>query len=114
MNAHKNELDAVDVNIALRYPCNLCDLRFISNDVLDVHKNYAHGETEMEQDELLPKEANFADETVDGDAELNMDVEKVDPEETSPEFVCCNKDFLTLKKLKKHKSNVHGTTKYVN
>ena len=113
-SAHKDELDDLDVNIALRYPCNLCDLRFISNEVLDVHMNYAHGETEMEQNELLPTVANFVDEAADCDAELNMDVGKVCPEETSPEFLCCNKDFLTLKKLKKHKSNVHGTTKYVN
>ena len=71
-------------------------------------------ETEMEQDNPLPKEGNFVNETAYSDTELNMDVEKLNPVEASPEFLCCNKDFLTLKKLKKHKSNVHGTTKYVN
>ena len=71
-------------------------------------------ETEMEQDNPLPKEGNFVNETADSDTELNMDLKKLYPVEASPQFVCCNKDFLTLKKLKKHKSNVHSKAKYAN
>ena len=79
--------------------------------MLDVHINYAHRGKDLEQVELLSKEGDFIDETVADEVDIDMD--KLYPEIVSTEFVCCKKDFVTLKKLKKHKSNVHGTTTFV-
>ena len=111
MRAHKDELGLLDMDAALRWPCDRCDLKFISSNVLDVHVNYAHRETDLEQVELTSKEGDFIDETVADEVDIDMD--KLYPEIVSKEFVCCKKDFVTLKKLKKHKSNVHGTTTFV-
>ena len=111
VRAHKDELGLLDMDAALRWPCNRCDLKFISSNVLDVHMNYAHRETDLEQVELLSKERDLIDETVADEVDIDMD--KLYPEIVSKEFVCCKKDFVTLKKLKKHKSNVHGTATFV-
>ena len=113
VSAHKDELGLLDMDAALRWPCTRCELKFISNNVLDVHMNYAHRERDLEQVELLAKEGDFNDETVADEVDMDIDVDKLYPENVSTEFVCCKKDFVTLKKLKKHKSNVHGSATFV-
>ena len=112
MSAHKDELGLLDMDAALKWPCKRCELKFISSNVLQVHMNYAHREGTLEQVEISPKEGDFIDERVADEVDIDMD--KLYPEiVSSTEFVCCKKDFATLKKLKKHKSNVHGTTTFV-
>ena len=113
VSAHKDELGLLDMDAALRWPCTRCELKFISNNVLDVHMNYAHRDRDLEQVELLAKEGDFSDEMVEDEVDIDIDMDKLYPEIVSTEFVCCKKDFVTLKKLKKHKSNVHGTTTFV-
>ena len=113
VSAHKDELGLLDMDAALRWPCTRCELKFISNNVLDVHMNYAHRERDLEQVELLAKEGDFNDETVADEVDMDIDMDKLYPENVSTEFVCCKKDFVTLKKLKKHKSNVHGSATFV-
>ena len=116
-NAHKDELGLLDMDAALRWPCTVCELKFISNNVLDVHMNFAHRQTDVEQMELLSKDGAVVDEVevdeVEMGTDMDIDMEKLYPEMLSAEFVCCKKDFVSLKKLKKHKSNVHGTTTFV-
>ena len=38
----KDELEPLDMGTALRWPCTVCELKFISSGVLDKHMNLAH------------------------------------------------------------------------